>query len=199
MNELSNLEKEIDTNDTFLLFRSGHGIVELIFERYGILSKNDSAPENENVMVVGTAAVMCFPDGPLSYLELLDQLRSIKAKQNIVILNQCYSGQFAEIAMHLDNTVVITETGEVEIAFKDIRKTESWNYDEWPFVKCLFDGFLDKDLRGEKQSVFKAFQYMLQCNPNVEGLPVQADRPLLRESPQIRYGSGLQKGAVYIN
>ena len=150
-------------------------------------------------MVVGTAAVMCFPDGPLSYLELLDRLGSIKAKQNIVILNQCYSGQFTEIASSLENTVVITETAEVEIAFKNIRKTDSWSYHVWPFVKCLFDGFLKIGPRGKKQSILKAFQYMLQCNPNVEGLPVEADRPLLRESPQIRYGKGLQKGAVYIN
>ena len=199
MKELRNLEKKMDSNDSLLLFRSGHGMVELIFERYGILSKNETVPVGETVKVVGTAAVACFPDGSLSYLELLEAMRKIKAKQKIIILNQCFSGQFAEIAWGLENTVVITQTGEVEIAFKNIRKTEKWGHDVWPFVKCLFDGFIRKDATGDRQSVFQAFQYMLKCNPYVEGFPLRADRPLLRESPQINYGNGLKKGAVYVN
>ena len=63
-------------------------------------------------------------------------------------------------------------------------------------MKCLFDGFLHKE---EKQSVYNAFQYMLKCNPNIEGIPIQADRPLLKENPQIKYGRDLKKGTVYID
>ena len=51
---------------------------------------------------------------------------------------------------------------------------------------------------GEKKSVFDAFQYMLSCNPNIEGIPIKADRPLLKETPMIKYGRGLRIGTVYI-
>jgi hypothetical protein len=40
---------------------------------------------------------------------------------------------------------------------------------------------------------------MLSCNPNVEGFSLKADRPLVKETPQIKYGKELTKGAVYID
>ena len=40
---------------------------------------------------------------------------------------------------------------------------------------------------------------MLECNPNVKGIAIKADRPLLKEYPQIKYGSGLTMGNVYID
>ena len=199
MNELSYFEKKIDSNDTLIIFRSGHGIVELIFEKYGILSKNEHVSEIDNIKILGTAAVMIFPDGSLSYLEFQKKLEKIKGKQIVVILNQCFSGQFTNISMKLDHTVVISETNEVEIAFNQTRMIKGSKSNVWPFVKCICDGFLKNCKGEEKQSVFNAFQYMLKCNPNVNGVPIQADRPLWKESPQIKYGNGLIKGSVFIN
>jgi hypothetical protein len=40
---------------------------------------------------------------------------------------------------------------------------------------------------------------MLECNPNAKGIAIKADRPLLKEYPQIRYGNGLTMGNVYID
>lgn len=197
--ELSHFEKIIDSNDSLLIFRSGHGIIELIFEKYGILSMNEHVPENENIKVTGTASVMCFPDGPMSYLEFQEKLGRIKGKQIVLILNQCFSGEFTNIANKLDNTVVISETGEVGIAFTLKRATKRWEYNEWPFVKCICDGFLENGRSGEKRSAFEAFHYMIKCNPNVEGVGVQPDKPLLKECPHINYGRNLKKGSVYIH
>jgi hypothetical protein len=141
---------------------------------------------------------MRFPDGDLSHLEFQEILEKIKGKQIIVILNQCFAGRFTDIAMSLDNTIIITETEESEMAIKLKRRTLRWKHDEWPFVKCIFDGFLQKSTKREKQSVFNAYQYLLLCNPYIKGVPVHADRPLLKENPQIKYGSSLKKGTVYI-
>ena len=154
---------------------------------------------NKTKKVVGTAAVMEFPDGSLSYLELREILGKIKAKQIILILSQCYSGQFTEIANHVDNVVIVTETDEVGIAFFIKQKSKKWGYEINPFVKCLFDAFLSTQHLEEKISLLGAFEYMLLCNPNVKGLYIKDDRPALKENPQIKYGKGLIKGAVYIN
>lgn len=194
IDELIRLGHTIDSNDSLVIFRSGHGMVELV------TNKNyDPNLEVENRKWVGTEAVMRFPDGTLSYFEFQEILEQIRGKQIIVILNQCFAGQFLDIAMSLDKVVVITETRETQMAINDTRKTLRWQHDEWPFVKCIFDGFLQNNTKGKRQSVFNAFQYMLRCNPSIEGIPVQADRPLLKENPQIKYGSGLKKGTVYID
>ena len=196
--KLNHLEKIIDSNDSLLIFRSGHGIIQLIFEKYGILSMNEQVPENENIKVIGTASLMRFPDGSMSYLEFQEKLGRIKAKQIVVILNQCFSGGFVNIANKLDNTVVISETEDVGIAFTLKRSSKRWRYNEWPFVKCICDGFLENKRSGEKQSVFEAFNYMIKCNPYVEGVGIHPDNPLLKERPQINYGRNLKKGSVYI-
>ena len=196
---LQTYARTINSNDTLLIFRSGHGLIELVDKKYGILSNITNASGKTNLNIIGTVSVMRFPDGPLSYIEFEDLLGKIKARQIIVILSQCYSGQFTEITKRLSNTVVVTETSEVEIAFSTRRKDKIWNYEVWPFVKCLFDGLLIRDCFGSKQSLSKAFEYMLSCNPWIRGFPLKADRPLLRESPQIKYGEELTKGAVYID
>ena len=197
--ELMFYERIIDPNDSLLIFRSGHGMIELVDAKYGILSNGRIISENIIPNIIGTVAVMSFPDGPLSYLEFQEFLGRIKARQIIVILSQCYSGQFVEITTKLANTVVVSETEEVGIAFTTNRTVKIWNHEVWPFVKCIFDGFLLGGCCESKQSVLTAFEYMLSCNPNVNGLPLKADRPLLRETPQIKYGKGLTKGAVYIS
>ena len=135
-------------------------------------------------------------DLPVRCLEFQERLARIKAKQIVVILNQCFSGQFTDIALKLNNTVIISQA---DLAIHQTLKTLSWEHDEWPFVKCLFDGFLHNGIKEKKKSVYNAFQYMLKCNPNIEGIPIQADRPLLKENPQIKYGRGLKKGTVYID
>jgi len=197
--ELGNYERIIDQNDTLLIFRAGHGSIELVDENYGILSNVNKLPMNENTNIIGTVAVMSFPDGPLSYIDFQELLGRLKALQIIVILSQCYSGQFAEITTKLTNTVVISETEEVGIAFSTNRRVKIWNHEIWPFVKCIFDGFLLGGCCESKPSVLTAFEYMLSCNPNVEGISIKADRPLLKETPQIKYGKRLTKGAVYIS
>jgi hypothetical protein len=197
--ELKRLAEIINADDSLLIFRCGHGMIELIFEEYGILSGDEKVPTNVPVNVVGTAAVMNFPDGPLNYLEFRDMLGNINAAQIIVILSQCFSGQFADMCATLDNTVVITESDVTELSFFCKRKTKRWAHDVWPFVKCFFDGLLDSDRLGGKQTVHAAFQYMLGCNPYIEGMSIKADRPLLKETPRIQYGGGLRKGAVYID
>jgi hypothetical protein len=196
--ELMIFERIIDKNDTLFIFRAGHGMVELVDENYGILSNHNKMPETINMSIIGTSAVMSFPDGPLSYLEFQKLLGRLKARQIIVILSQCHSGQFTEITTKLANTVVVSETGEVGMAFSTKKRLKIWNHDVWPFAKCIFDGFLLDGCSEANGSVLKAFEHMLSCNPNVEGVPVKADRPLLRETPQIKYGKGLTKGAVYI-
>lgn len=193
--ELGQLEYRVDSNDSLLIFRSGHGNHELEFEKF---SNDEHGFGIDNMKCVGTKSAMRFPDGDLYHSEFQEILGKINGKQIIVILNQCFSGQFADIALSLDKTVIITETRKTEMAINDIRKSFRWKHDEWPFVKCLFDGFLQGGIKGEKQSVFNAFQYMLRCNPNIEGISIQADRPLLKESPQIKYGSKLKKGSVYV-
>ena len=82
---------------------------------------------------------MCFPDGYLSYLEFQEKLARINAWQIVVILNQCYSGQFTEIVTILDNTVVVSQTCEVGSGFFYNSKTIRWKHRVWPFVKCMFD------------------------------------------------------------
>jgi hypothetical protein len=127
IDELRHFEKTIDSNDSLLIFRSGHGTIELVDEKYGILSVDKEIPRIRITRIIGTAAVMSFPDGQLSYLEFQDRLKRIKAGQIVVILNQCYSGQFTEITSKLDNTVVVSETEDVEFAFFSNRKTKSWD------------------------------------------------------------------------
>jgi len=195
INELSHLENTIDSNDSLVIFRSGHGIIDLVFKKYETLPDIEHVPEFDKSKCVGTIAVMRFPDGVLNCLEFQQRLARIKAKQIVVILNQCFSGQFADIPLRLDNTLVVSQS---DLAFHQTRETLRWKHDEWPFVKCLFDGFLHNGTKGEKQSVYNAFQYMLECNPNIEGIPIQVDQPLLRENPQIKYGRSLKKGTVYI-
>jgi hypothetical protein len=197
--ELGNYERIIDQNDTLLIFRAGHGSIELVDENYGILSNDNKVPVSINTNIIGTVAVMSFPDGPLSHLDFQELLGRLKAQQIIVILNQCYSGQFTEITTKLSNAVVVSETGEVGIAFSTKQRVTVWNHAVWPFVKCLFDGFLIEGCCEAKGSVLKAFEYMLSCNPNVEGISIKADRPFLKETPQIKYGKRLTKGAVYID
>ena len=197
--ELRHYEIIMDENDSLLIFRSGHGIIELVFDKYDILLVDEKASDKVSKKIIGTAAVMNFPDGSLSYIQFQEILGRIKAKQIVVILNQCYSGQFTEIATNVENTVIVSETDEVGIAFCSKRKTKRWKYEIWPFVKCMFDGFLSANYSGQKNSVLAAFEYMLLCNPNVEGVSIKADRPLLKEAPQIKYGKGLTKGAVYIS
>jgi hypothetical protein len=176
--ELYLLVDILDTNDSLLIFRSGHGTLDFI----------DDA----------TIGVMNFPDGCLSSFELMEILAKIRAKQIVIILNQCFCGQFSGISLTIPNTVVISETKEKELAINESRKTVIWNYNEWPFVKCLFDGFQQGLKSGKKNSIYESFQYMLDCNPYTKGFAIQADRPLIKENPSITYGSGLKKGSVYI-
>ena len=192
INELRELANIIDSNDSLLIFRSGHGKVNLVFDKF---ANNRHGFGIESVKCIGTISFMRFPDGDISHLEFQEILKNIGAKQIVVILNQCFAGQFADITESLNNTVVISETDKSEFAINDLRRKS----DEWAFVKCLFDGFLQNGTKGQKQSVYNAFQYMLRCNPCIEGIPVQADRPLLKEHPQIKYGSELEKGSVYID
>lgn len=197
--ELQRYEEIINKKDSLLIFRSGHGIIDLLFDEKAPVAVNAKSSPVKTRKVIGTAAVMKFPDGSLSYLQLSHIFSRIKAKQIVLILSQCYSGQFTEIATHINNVVIVSETDEVGIAFFDKRKSKRWKYEVWPFVKCLFDGFLcNRPVEG-KNSLLVAFRYMLLCNPNVEGLSIKADRPILKENPQIKYGKGLVKGAVYIN
>jgi hypothetical protein len=195
---LNQFGNTIDSNDSLIIFRSGHGMIELVSEKYEEFLSNERSLGLEDIKWIGTEAVMKFSDGDLSHNEFQDILGRIKARQIIIILNQCFSGQFTDIAMNLNNTVVITETKETEFAINQTRRTLSWKHDEWPFVKCFFDGFLQNSATGRKQSLFDSFQHMMRCNPNIEGVPLQADRPLLKETPQIKYGRGLKKGTVYI-
>jgi len=196
--ELCHLGRIMGSKDSLIIFRSGHGHINLIVENHETSSKIEDGVEFGGLKCTGTKAVMNFPDGDLSYLEFEESLEKIKAKQIIVILNQCFSGQFTNITMNLKNTVVISETKESEFAINQTRKTIRWQHDVWPFVKCLFDGFLINSANGGRQSVFDAFSYMFNCNPHIEGIPIQADRPLLKETPVIKYGRQLTKGTVYI-
>lgn len=194
--ELRQLGRTMNSNDSLVIFRSGHGIIKLILKKY---LNDDHARGIERIKCLGTKAVMRFPDGDLSHLEFQEMLGGIKGRQIVVILNQCFAGKFKDIALRLDNTVIITETDELELAIKVKRKTLIWRHDEWPFVKCILDGFSQKSTKGEKQSVFSAYQYQLICNPYIKGVPVHPDRPLLKVNPQIQYGRSLNKGAVYID
>lgn len=198
LEELRHLESTVNSKDSLLIFRSGHGHINLTFEKHETISKIEDRVEFGGLKCTGTKAVMNFPDGDLGYLEFEESLRKIKAKQIIVVLSQCFAGQFADITMNLKKTVVISETGESGLAFNQTRKTIRWHHDVWPFVKCLFDGFLINSANDLKQSVSEAFLYMFSCNPYIEGIPIQADRPLMKETPVIKYGSLLIKGTVYI-
>lgn len=196
LDELNYLENTINSNDSLVIFRTGHGIIDLVFKNYEALSNIEHMPEFDKFKVVGSTAVMIFSDGVLSCLEFQERLARIKAKQIVVILNQCFSGQFTDIALKLNNIVIISQA---DLAIHQTRKTLRWKYDEWPFVKCLFDGFLHNGTEGKKQSVHNAFQYMLKCNPNIEGISARPDRSLLKENPQIKYGRNLKIGTVYID
>lgn len=196
---LNQFGKTIVSDDSLIIFRSGHGMIELVYEKYQEFLSYEHSLALEDIKWIGTEAVMKFSDGDLNQSEFQEILGRITAKQIIIILNQCFSGQFTDIAMNLNNTVVITETKETELAINQTRRTLKWKHDEWPFVKCIFDGFLQNIATGIKQSLFDSFQYMMRCDPNIEGVPLQADRPLLKETPQIKYGRALKKGTVYIN
>jgi len=167
-----------------------------VFANYEASSNIEHVSVYDGFEIVGITAAMIFPDGVLTCLEFQERLARIKAKQIVVILNQCFSGQFTDMALKLNNTVIISQTG---FAMHQNRNTLRWKHDEWPFVKCFFDGFLHNGKEEKKQSVYTAFQYMLQCNPNIEGIPVKPDRPLLKENPQIKYGRSLTIGTVYID
>ena len=195
LDELSYLEKMIDSNDSLVIFRSGHGIIDLVYKKFEALSNTENLSVDGRFEVIGITAAMIFPDGVLTCLEFQERLARIRAKQIVVILNQCFSGQFTDMTLRLNNTVVISQT---DFAMHQSRKTLKWKHNEWPFVKCFFDGFLHKSKEDKKQSVYNAFQYMLKCNPNIEGIPEKADRPLLKEIPQIKYGKSLTIGTVYI-
>jgi hypothetical protein len=197
--ELNRFSNIIDDNDALLIFRSGHGMLELIFEENDQFPNYDNAHNAANLKFSNPEAVMNFPDGKLGCFEFQELLERIEARQIVVILNQCFCGQFADIAVNLPKAVVVTQTKEVEHGFHQTRKTMMWKHKEWPFVKCFFDGFLQTDKKAEKQSVLDAFRYMLKCNPNIEGVGIQADRPLLKEHPKITYGNELAIGAVYIH
>jgi hypothetical protein len=199
IDELNKLGNIIDSNDSLVIFRSGHGMIELLCKKYDKFSDHENHLGNESIKCAGTFAVMNFPDGNLSYYEFQKILGKIKAKQIVIILNQCFCGQFTDIAMNLQNVVVVCETSETELAINQTRKTMRWKHNEWPFVKCFFDGFLQGDAKEKKQSVFDAFRHLLKCNPNIEGIPIKADRPLLKENPTIKYGRGLKTGTVYIH
>ena len=173
--ELSRLETIIDSNDSLLIFRSGHGMVDLLDNKYSQLYQYDKS--------IKTVAVMNFPDGCLNCYEFQERLKRIKAKQIVIILSQCFGGQFTDIVIHLPNTVIISETRESDLAFHQSRKTIRWQHHEWPFVKCFFDSFLKSEPMIKKTSVLGAFKYLLKCNPNIEGIPIKADRPLLKEYP----------------
>jgi hypothetical protein len=190
--------KKIDSNDSLLIFRSGHGIIDLVDEKFDTISIDEKLSRDRIIKNTMAEAEMRFPDGSLSYIELQKELGRINAGQIIVILNQFYSGQFTDMATKLENTVIISETDEVEFSFFSNRKSKSWNHREWPFVKCMFDGFLGKESKGPSQTVYSAFEYMLSCNPNVKGLPIKADRPLLVETPQIKYGRMNKRECIYI-
>jgi hypothetical protein len=189
INELRHFGRKMGSNDSLLIFRSGHGMLKLILNK---------SPDSERRQGVGTKAVMQFPDGDLSHMKFQKILSGINGKQIIVILNQCFAGRFTDIALRLENTVIITETDELEMAVKIKRKTIKWRHDEWPFVKCILDGFSQENTSGAKQSVYSAYHYQLRCNPYIKGVPVHPDRPLLKTNPKIKYGTRLDKGAVYL-
>jgi hypothetical protein len=193
--ELRQLGLKIDSNDSLIIFRSGHGMLKLILEKFIDSEHRHGA---ERIKCVGTKAVMRFSDGDLSNMEFEEILGEINGKQIVVILNQCFAGKFTDIAMRLDNTVIITETDKLEMAVKIKRKTIRWRHDEWPFVKCIIDGLSQKNPKGERQSVYSAYHYLLRCNPYIKGVPVHPDRPLLKTNPQIKYGNRLNKGTVYL-
>jgi hypothetical protein len=194
--ELRHFGRKIGSEDSLIIFRSGHGILKLILNKS---LDNENRQGVVKMKCVGTKAVMRFPDGDLCQMEFKEILSEINGKQIIVVLNQCFAGKFTDIALRLDNTVIITETDDLEVAVKIKRKTIRWNHDEWPFVKCILDGFSKKDKKGEKQSVYSAYHYQLRCNPYVRGVPVHPDRPLLKTNPKIKYGNKLDKGAVYLH
>lgn len=185
LTELDNLAAIVGPEDSLLLFRSGHGIIELVFDK-------------DSEMSSGTEAVMQLSDGNLGSTELQAKLENIKCKHIILILSQCFSGLFTEIAKNIDNIVIVTETDALGYAIHQTQMKTGWEYEVWPFVKCLFDGFLDRNTRAHGQSVAYAFEYMLKKNPNIIGVPIRADRPLLKENPQIRYGVKLKTGTVYL-
>jgi len=186
LTELENFAKVILPTDSMLLFRSGHGTIELIFD--------------ENMeKSVGTMAVMQLSDGTIDPIELQTKLDKIDARHIMLILSQCYSGQFTEIADNVDNVVVVTETDALGYAIHQTQMKTGWKYEVWPFVKCLFDGFIHKNSGRPSQSLAHAFQYMLKNNPNIIGVPIRADRPLLKESPQVRYGSKLSEGTISLD
>jgi hypothetical protein len=196
--ELNRLAETMDSNDSLLIFRSGHGNLDVQSKKYDTSSDHEDSFGEERMHRAGTLAVMNFPDGDLTCFEFEKSLKKIAAKQMVVILNQCFCGQFTDITLNIHNVVVVCETKENELAIHDQRKTVRWKHNEWPFVKCFFDGFLQCDGTKKKRSVFNAFQHLLHCNPNIEGIAIKADRPLLKENPVIRYGRGLKKGSVYI-
>lgn len=197
--ELKRLAEKIDSNDSLLIFRSGHGTLNVRSKKHDTSSDDEDSSEDGRMHRAETFAAMNFPDGDLTCFEFEKSLKEIAARQIVVILNQCFCGQFTDITMNIQNVVVVCETKENELAIHDKRGTVRWKHNEWPFVKCFFDGFLrcggDKK---KKQSVFDAFQHLLHCNPNIEGIAIKADRPLLKENPMIKYGHGLKKGSVYI-
>jgi hypothetical protein len=108
----------------------------------------------ESIKSDGTVAVMNFPDGNLTCFEYQKILERINAKQIVIILNQCFCGQFADIATRLRKVVVVSETRESELAINQTRKTIRWKHKVWPFVKCFFDGFFKDCKRGGEKISF---------------------------------------------
>ena len=178
--ELDKYASILGPEDSLLLFRSGHGTIELVFDEH-------------SGMGIGPEAVMQLSDGNLGPTKLQAKFEKINCRHIILILSQCFSGPFTEIAKNIDNIVIITETDALGYAFHENQMKTGWKYEVWPFVKCLFDGFSNQNSEANTQSVAYAFEYMLEKNPNIIGVPIRADRPLLKENPQIRYGKKLME------
>ena len=81
LDELSHLENTIDSNDSLVIFRTGHGSIDLVFENHETLSNIEHAHAFDRFKCVGTTSVMRFPDGVLSCREFQKSLaRSTKRK-----------------------------------------------------------------------------------------------------------------------
>ncbi|MCG2718181.1 MAG: hypothetical protein L6408_05025 [Nanoarchaeota archaeon] len=207
---LDDIANKITPKDKLVIFRSGHGMLDIIFENYGIISiKNPLGPDDPIPKSIGDASVMELPDGEIiADFEFKEYLKNIKAKEIIVILNQCYSGGFNDITKDLDNTVVITESTKSEQAFKWLAG-DTMKYSEWPFVRLIFDAFngedyegnpVDADINGDdKISLNESFDYMFENNPLVNGVRmVNKMGYVKKETPHITYGKNLKKGGVFL-
>jgi hypothetical protein len=197
----------VDENDIFLLFRSGHGTVEVIYEKYGIVSEDNPIPAEEtNIKSLGTIAVMQFQDGIWTYLEFADRMKKINSNISLVVLNQCYAEEFVKVSQIVENTIIITETASYEFAF-NMPKTQDGT-DIWEFVACIFEGLLASpehtanfnviDIDGDnKASVQEAFKYQIECNPNCKGMRIH-EQVYIQETPHLGFGPKFKDRQVFI-